>query len=48
MSQGLLQKTEIFENCSLPGYCADSNAEFLTDVSEQPLGFIFKGQESLR
>jgi len=34
------------ENCALMGYYFSEKGQFLTDVSGQPVGHIFKGQES--
>jgi hypothetical protein len=34
------------ENCTLMGYYFSEKRRFLTDVSGQPIGHIFRGQES--
>ena len=38
----------VYVNCALLGYCAASSCKFLTDVSEQHMGPIFRGQEPLK
>jgi hypothetical protein len=37
-------RREVEENCALPGYYAASSGQFLTEVSGQHIGPIFKGK----
>jgi len=41
-------RREVHENCVLLGYYAVNRWQFLTDVSEQPIGPIFRGHEYKR